>query len=76
MHRQRPDDPDFQPGVFLAGISKLKFVETFKMTAKGATLLTVLMISAILFMATGIFSVDAGNHQVSSDGYGISSDFH
>ncbi|WP_200834894.1 hypothetical protein [Phyllobacterium salinisoli] len=46
------------------------------MTAKGATLLTVLMISAILFMATGIFSVDAGNHQVSSDGYGISSDFH
>ncbi|WP_199194842.1 hypothetical protein [Phyllobacterium phragmitis] len=46
------------------------------MTAKSATLLTVLMISAILFMATGIFSVDAGNNQVSSDGYGISSDFH
>ncbi|MBB2969721.1 MULTISPECIES: hypothetical protein [Phyllobacteriaceae] len=47
------------------------------MTAKSATLLTVLMISAILFMAIGIFSVDAGSsHQVSSDGYGISSNFH
>ncbi|GGA78511.1 MULTISPECIES: hypothetical protein [Brucella] len=45
------------------------------MTAKGATLLTILMISAILFMATGIFSVDAGGHQVSSDGYGVSSSY-
>ncbi|WP_201026301.1 hypothetical protein [Paramesorhizobium deserti] len=45
------------------------------MTAKSATLLTVLMISAILFMSIGIFSVDAGNHQASNDGYGISSDF-
>ncbi|PYE90387.1 hypothetical protein [Phyllobacterium leguminum] len=46
------------------------------MTAKGATLLTVLMLSAILFMATGIFTVDAGGHQASSDGYGVSSNFH
>jgi len=45
------------------------------MTAKSATLLTVLMISAILFMAIGIFSVDASGHQASSDGYGISSDY-
>ncbi|MEC6999333.1 hypothetical protein VXQ18_02735 [Brucella abortus] len=31
------------------------------MTAKNATLLTVLMVSAIVFMAVGIFTVDAGN---------------
>jgi hypothetical protein len=46
-----------------------------KMTAKGAALLTILMISAILFMATGIVTVDAGGHYVSSDGYGVSSDY-
>ncbi|MBC2886517.1 hypothetical protein H7Q97_14070 [Ochrobactrum sp. CM-21-5] len=43
------------------------------MTAKHAALLTVLMISAIVFMAVGIFTVDAGNQMISSDGYGISS---
>lgn len=43
------------------------------MTAKNAALLTVLMISAILFMAVGIFTVDAGDHMVSTDGYGVSS---
>ncbi len=43
------------------------------MTAKHAALLTVLMVSAIVFMAVGIFTVDAGNQAVSSDGYGISS---
>lgn len=42
------------------------------MSAKKATLLTALMLSAIVFMAAGIFSVDAGNQMVSSDGYGIS----
>ncbi|MFK4824299.1 hypothetical protein ACI0FM_05790 [Paenochrobactrum sp. BZR 588] len=41
------------------------------MTVKHATLVTVLMLSGILFMAAGIFSVDAGD-QVSSDGYGVS----
>ncbi|MBN9045925.1 MAG: hypothetical protein J0H18_09675 [Rhizobiales bacterium] len=43
------------------------------MTAKKAALLTVLMVSAIVFMAFGVFTVDAGSHAVSSDGYGISS---
>ncbi|WP_343315306.1 hypothetical protein AAIB41_17730 [Brucella sp. BE17] len=43
------------------------------MTAKHAALLTVLMISAIAFMAIGIFTVDAGSAFISSDGYGISS---
>ena len=43
------------------------------MTAKHAALLTALMVSAIVFMAVGIFSVDAGASKVSSDGYGISS---
>ncbi|KYB46304.1 hypothetical protein AB664_21700, partial [Brucella anthropi] len=43
------------------------------MTAKHAALLTVLMISAIVFMAVGIFTVDAGNSMTSTDGYGISS---
>jgi len=43
------------------------------MTAKHAVLLTVLMISAIAFMAVGIFTVDAGSAFTSSDGYGISS---
>ncbi|WP_374829545.1 hypothetical protein [Paenochrobactrum pullorum] len=41
------------------------------MTVKHATLVTVLMLSGILIMAAGIFSVDAGD-QVSSDGYGVS----
>ncbi|MFK0685603.1 hypothetical protein SD208_14930 [Ochrobactrum sp. BD67] len=44
------------------------------MTVKHATLLTVLMVSAIVFMAVGIFTVDAGNNNaMSTDGYGISS---
>lgn len=43
------------------------------MTTKHAALLTVLMISAIVFMAVGIFTVDAGNSMTSTDGYGISS---
>ncbi|AAN33383.1 MULTISPECIES: hypothetical protein [Brucella] len=43
------------------------------MTAKNATLLTVLMVSAIVFMAVGIFTVDAGNQTAPTDGYGISS---
>ncbi|NKB84219.1 hypothetical protein [Brucella grignonensis] len=43
------------------------------MTAKHATLLTVLMISAIVFMAVGIFTVDAGSSMTSTDGYGVSS---
>ena len=43
------------------------------MTAKHAALLTVLMVSAIVFMAVGIFTVDAGNNTMSTDGYGISS---
>jgi hypothetical protein len=43
------------------------------MTAKHAALLTVLMVSAIVFMAVGIFTVDAGNNAMSTDGYGISS---
>ncbi|MBV2143062.1 hypothetical protein KUG47_06080 [Falsochrobactrum sp. TDYN1] len=42
------------------------------MPAKHAALLTVLMISAIAFMAVGIFAVDAGDHMTSTDGYGIS----
>ncbi len=42
------------------------------MTAKNAALLTVLMVSAIVFMAVGIFTVGASD-QVSSDGYGVSS---
>ncbi len=43
------------------------------MTAKNAALLTVLMVSAIVFMAVGIFTVDAGSSAISTDGYGISS---
>lgn len=43
------------------------------MTAKNATLLTVLMVSAIVFMTVGIFTVDAGNQTAPTDGYGISS---
>lgn len=46
------------------------------MTVKSAALLTVLMISAILFMAVGLFTVDAGGRDVSSDGYGISVSRH
>ncbi|MFC0246004.1 hypothetical protein ACFOLL_15545 [Falsochrobactrum ovis] len=42
------------------------------MSAKHAALLTVLMVSAIIFMAVGMFSVDAGDHMVTTDGYGIS----
>ena len=43
------------------------------MTAKHAALLTVLMISAIVFTAAGIFPVDARNSMTPTDGYGISS---
>lgn len=43
------------------------------MSAKHAALLTVLMVSAIVFMAVGMFAVDAGDHMVTTDGYGISS---
>jgi hypothetical protein len=43
-----------------------------QMTTKSAALLTAVMLSAILFMGVGLFSVDAGGHAVSSDGYGIS----
>lgn len=43
------------------------------MTAKHATLLTVLMFSAIAFMAIGMLTVDASDHSASFDGYGISS---
>ncbi|MCO4318693.1 hypothetical protein M8997_015960 [Phyllobacterium sp. 21LDTY02-6] len=46
------------------------------MTTRNAALLTALMLSAILFMAVGLFSVDAGGHTVSSDGYGVSTSFH
>ncbi|WP_172982618.1 hypothetical protein [Phyllobacterium sp. SYP-B3895] len=42
------------------------------MTTKSAALLTAVMLSAILFMGVGLFSVDAGGRVVSSDGYGIS----
>lgn len=45
------------------------------MTTKSAAFLTVFMLSAILFMAVGLFSVDAGDHTVSSDGYGVSTSF-
>lgn len=44
------------------------------MTAKHAVLLTTLMVSAIVFMAIGIFTVDAGSGARTSDGYGITSD--
>jgi hypothetical protein len=47
-------------------------METPKMTTKSAALLTAVMLSAILFMGAGLFSVDAGGHSVSSDGYGVS----
>ncbi|MFC4625639.1 hypothetical protein ACFO1V_10500 [Daeguia caeni] len=43
------------------------------MSAKKAALLTVLMVSGIIFMAAGLYSVDASGHVASSDGYGISS---
>ncbi|MFD1199821.1 hypothetical protein ACFQ3K_16100 [Brucella gallinifaecis] len=43
------------------------------MTTKHAALLTVLMVSGIVFMAVGIFTVDAGNSMTSTDGYGVSS---
>lgn len=42
------------------------------MSARNAALLTVFMLSAILFAGAGIMSVDAGGHMVSSDGYGVS----
>lgn len=45
------------------------------MTTKSAALLTAFMLSAILFMGVGLFSVDAGAHRVSSDGYGVSTSF-
>lgn len=51
-------------------------METLKMTTKSAAILTAFMLSAILFMGVGLFSVDAGGHRVSSDGYGISTSFH
>jgi hypothetical protein len=50
-------------------------METPEMTTKSAALLTAVMLSAILFMAAGLFSVDAGSHTVSSDGYGVSTSF-
>ncbi|MGH6761895.1 MAG: hypothetical protein ACRECW_09970 [Phyllobacterium sp.] len=42
------------------------------MSARNATLLTLFMLSAIIFAGAGILAVDAGGHMVSSDGYGIS----
>ncbi|MCF7643945.1 hypothetical protein KQ944_04175 [Bacillus subtilis] len=45
------------------------------MSAKSATLLTVLMLSAILFTGLGLLSVETGDSAVASDGYGIS-EFH
>ncbi|UXN61093.1 hypothetical protein [Phyllobacterium zundukense] len=45
------------------------------MTTKSAALLTAVMLSAILFMGAGLFSVDAGSPTVSSDGYGVSTSF-
>lgn len=45
------------------------------MSAKSATLLTVLMLSGILFTGLGLFSLEAGGSAVASDGYGIS-EFH
>jgi hypothetical protein len=46
-----------------------------QMTTKSAALLTAVMLSAILFVGAGLFSVDAGGHRVSSDGYGVSTSF-
>lgn len=43
------------------------------MSPKHAALLTVLMVSAIVFMAVGMFAVDAGDHMITTDGYGVSS---
>lgn len=51
-------------------------METPEMTLKSATLLTAIMLSAILFMGAGLFTVDAGGRTVSSDGYGISTAVH
>ncbi|HWD12761.1 hypothetical protein P8H26_14195 [Pseudochrobactrum sp. sp1633] len=45
------------------------------MSAKSATLLTVLMLSAILFTGLGLLSIETGGSAVASDGYGISN-FH
>ena len=42
------------------------------MSARKAALLSVLMVCAIAFMGFGVYSVDAGSRQVSSDGYGVS----
>lgn len=58
-----------------AGRSQSASGRLVSMSAKSATLLTVLMLSAILFTGLGLLSIETGGSAVASDGYGISS-FH